>query len=70
MRRGKLWGLRHRFDNPYAMRTLTRLDRMAAKQPPSEALHRLAENFHAFVDYVCDQAAAPAGSSDRYLYRA
>jgi hypothetical protein len=55
VRRGKVWGLRRRPDNPYTMRVLRNLDRAAKKQPPNEALLRLAENFDAFVDYVADR---------------
>ena len=70
MRRGKLWGLRRRPDNPGAMRQLKQLDRTLAKHPPNEALRRIAENFDAFVDYVCERAAGGSEPSGRYLYDA
>ena len=60
MRRGKLWGVRRRPDNPYALRTLRHVDRVAA--PPDEAMLRLMENFDAFVDYVAATCAAPVTS--------
>lgn len=53
-RNGKVWGERHRFDNPLAMRLLRQIDRLEASlSPAARAARAVAEDFDALLDVAC-----------------
>lgn len=61
VRDGEVWGERHRYDNRLSMAVLTRLDRRAETYRHSaHEPHRVAEEFDAFVDAVCEGNAPAA----------
>lgn len=61
IRDGKVWGERHRFDNRLTMAVLARLDQQAASTHQlDDAPRRVAHEFEAFVDAVCQGDAAAA----------
>lgn len=60
IRRGKLWGERHRFDNRHDMAVLRRLDRAVAANPQDELAWLAAERFEDLMDFICAGGDDPA----------
>ena len=62
IRKGRLWGYRHRHDNRLGMSVLTKLDRKAASMTREQAalVQLAAEDFDALVEFVCADAARTA----------
>jgi hypothetical protein len=62
VRDGEVWGERHRYDNRLTMAVLTRLDALAASPSQlDDAPRRVAHEFDAFVDAVCEGNAQAVG---------